>query len=158
MSVHLSVSHKNPSASKESCLSAKSQPSCHSATLPPPCPHPLSASQNYNFWPSCLSAIMHILPSDLCPAFVTFEAFWLVVVQLSAVCCKVYRLWYCCCYKGCQFCRIYLTLDSFIALSVRVLLVHSSFDFGHIDILNPTLHGLFWDEIKNIGKLLLFWP
>ena len=35
----------------------------------------LSASQNHNYWPSCLSAIMPIRPSDLCPAF---KQFWLV--------------------------------------------------------------------------------
>ena len=46
------------------------QPSCQSAIVPlshhapPP---PLSASQNHNYWPWCLSAIMPIWPFDLCP-------------------------------------------------------------------------------------------
>ena len=44
---------------------------CPSAIMPP-CP-PLSASQNHNYWPSILSAIMPIWPSDLSPAFLTFK-------------------------------------------------------------------------------------
>ena len=40
-------------------------------TTQPPCP----PSQNHNYRPSCLSAIIPIPPSDLCPAFATFKPF-----------------------------------------------------------------------------------
>ena len=43
-------------------------------TTQPPCP----PSQNHNYRPSCLSAIIPIPPSDLCPAFATFKPFRLV--------------------------------------------------------------------------------
>ena len=53
-----SVSHKNPSASQNHVyppnlsLSVANQSSYYWATMPPP-----SASQNYKYWPSCLSAM-----------------------------------------------------------------------------------------------------
>ena len=46
-------------------------------TTQPPCP----PSQNHNYRPSCLSAIMPIRPSDLCPAFATFKPFRLVLLN-----------------------------------------------------------------------------
>ena len=95
LSVCLSVSRSpKPLSLKESCLSAKSQPISHhtnqpsyqSAIMPishhatqPPYP-PLSASQNYNYWPKCISAIMPLWPPDLCPAFATFRTFQLVSI------------------------------------------------------------------------------
>ena len=94
--VRQSVCHKNPSASQNCAyqpnlgLSQPSQyanqPKCQSATMPP--------SQNHNYWPSCLSAIMlsclsaimPIWPSDLRPAFATFKPFRLVCI------CKLHGL------------------------------------------------------------------
>ena len=83
MSVRLSVSHKNPSASQNHAYQPN-LPISHNATMPP-----LSASQNHNYWPSCLSAIMPsclsaimpVRPSDLCPAFATFKPFRLVLLN-----------------------------------------------------------------------------
>ena len=57
---------------------------CPSAIMLP-WPTPLTASQNHNYWPSILSAIMHIRPSDLCPAFTTFKPFWLVLQQYGSL-------------------------------------------------------------------------
>ena len=81
LSVCPSVHYQNPS-----CLSEvqpishhANQPSCQSATSPPP----LSASQNHNYRPSYLSAIMPIWPSDLCPAFKTFKPLRLVSYPLT---------------------------------------------------------------------------
>ena len=45
----------------------------------------LSVCLSHNYWPSCLSAIMPVQPSDLCHAFAAFKPFWLVLTVFSWV-------------------------------------------------------------------------
>ena len=80
---NINICHQNPAASQNHAywpnLSLLAiMPLCQSAIMPINHHPPLSASQNHNYRPSCLSAIMPIHPSDLCPAFTTFKPFWLV--------------------------------------------------------------------------------
>ena len=54
---------------------------CISAIIPiapPPQPLRIITIGHHAYQPSCLSAIMPIRPSDLCPAFTNFKPFWLV--------------------------------------------------------------------------------
>ena len=79
--VYPSVHYQNPSASQNHAYQPNLSllaimPISHNANQPPS--PPLSASQIHNYQPSCLSAIIPIRPSDLCPTFATFKPFRLV--------------------------------------------------------------------------------